>query len=43
MHKLLWTPIAVTARRELATSGLADAPAVADKPPGASRPIGCES
>ena len=38
MHNLLWAPIAVTAGRELATSGLPDTPVVADKPRRASRP-----
>ena len=39
MYNLLWAPIAVTAGRELAMSSLPDAPAVADKPQGASRPV----
>jgi hypothetical protein len=39
MYNLLWTPIAVTAGRELAMSGLPDAPVVANKRRGASRPV----
>jgi hypothetical protein len=39
MYSLLWAPIAVTAGRELAMSGLPDAPAVADKRRRASRPV----
>ena len=39
MHNLLWAPIAVAAGRELAMSGLPDAPAVADKRRRASRPV----
>jgi hypothetical protein len=39
MYNPLWTPIAVTAGRELAMSGLPDAPVVADKPRGTSRPV----
>ena len=39
MYNLLWAPIAVTAGRELAKSGLPDAPVVAAKRRGASRPV----
>ena len=39
MYNLLWAPIAVTAGRELAMSGLPDAPVVADKRRRASRPV----
>jgi hypothetical protein len=39
MSNLLWSPIAVTAGRELAMSGLPDAPVVADKRRRASRPV----
>jgi hypothetical protein len=39
MYNLLWAPIAVTAGRELAMSGLPDAPVVADKRLRASRPV----
>jgi hypothetical protein len=39
MHNLPWAPIALTAVRELATSGLPDAPVVADTPRDASRPV----
>ncbi len=39
MHNLLWAPIAVAAGRELAMSGLPDAPAVADKRRRAARPL----
>ena len=38
MHNLLWAPIAVTAGRELATSGLPHTPVVADKPRHPRRP-----
>ena len=38
MYNLLWAPIAVTAGRELAMSGLPDAPVVAGKRRRASRP-----
>jgi hypothetical protein len=39
MYNLLWAPIAVTAGRELAMSSLPDAPVVAGKRRGASRPV----
>jgi hypothetical protein len=39
MYNLLWAPIAVTAGRGLAMSGLPDAPVVADRRRGASRPV----
>jgi hypothetical protein len=39
MHNLLWAPNAITAGRELAMSGLPDAPVVADKRRRASRPV----
>ena len=39
MYNLLWAPIAVAAGRELAMSGLPDAPVVADKRRRASRPV----
>ena len=39
MYNLLWAPIAVTAGRELAMSGLPDTPVVADKPRRPSRPV----
>jgi hypothetical protein len=39
MSNLLWAPIAVTAGRELAMSGLPDAPVVAADKRGASRPV----
>ena len=39
MSNLLWAPIAVAAGRELAMSGLPDAPVVADKRRRASRPV----
>jgi hypothetical protein len=39
MYNLLWAPNAITAGRELAMSGLPDAPVVADKRRRASRPV----
>ena len=39
MHNLLWAPIAVTAGRELAMSGLPHTPVVADKRRHAARPL----
>jgi hypothetical protein len=43
MFDLLWTPIAVTAGGELATSGLPHSPVVADKRRRARRPARRES
>ena len=43
MHNLLWAPIAVTAGRELAMSGLPHTPVVADKQRHARRPARRES
>ena len=43
MHNLLWAPIAVTAGRERATSGLPHTPVVADKRRHARRPARRES
>jgi len=39
MYNLLWAPIAVADGRELAMSGLPDAPVVADERRRASRPV----
>jgi hypothetical protein len=43
MYNLLWAPIAVTAGRELAMSGLPHTPVVADKRRHARRPARRES